>query len=270
MSNKRGSRGKSKGSSIVVLKIRDEERLHRTLDLLGIVGDKPHINDIMPRIVARMDDEEYQKSLALARSWQRHMGGDWSRQMIYECMGEDYPGWDDEVGYDPYEEIYDGLMSKGCRKLKELNKKLFKKGKKGKHRYNRGSEDDDYWENRHTMFTSGEWSDDDNMNGDDGDYEEPYKCIKFYDDIENELSVQEFYSLKMFNDFCDDNGYYISSTDYNNLMNNSVIHCCLDPISKESGENEIITDTSYGGLYWTVSDDITKKSEQSALGARTY
>ena len=53
-------------------------------------------------------------------------------------------------------------------------------------------------------------------------------------------------------------------------MNNSVIHCCLDPISKESGENEIITDTSYGGLYWTVSDDITKKSEQSALGARTY
>lgn len=29
-------------------------------------------------------------------------------------------------------------------------------------------------------------------------------------------------------------------------------------MSKSYGEDEIITDTSYGGLYWTVSGDLSK------------
>ena len=163
---------------------------------------------------------------------------------------------------DDYEDIFYALSGKSNRKLKLLNKKLFKKPKK---KY-RGSEDDedDYWNNRHTMFTHGEWNDED-----EDEYEEPYKCIKFYTDIENELSVREFYSLKEFNDFCTDNGYFISTVDYNNLVNWTVVHCCLDPISEEYGEHDLITDNSYGALYWTVSEDITKESE-NALGARTF
>ena len=57
----------------------------------------------------------------------------------------------------------------------------------------------------------------------------------------------------------------MSTTDYNNLMQWSVIHCCLDPISVEYGDKEIITDNSYGGLYWTVSEDITKHEEYSGV-----
>ena len=272
MSNKRGKRGSSKDKFTVQLKVRNEEQLQRTLDLRGIHGDKPHINDIIEKIVERLDDEERQKMLAMARNWRG--GKSWSRGMLYECMGEDYPGYDDDdVSYDPYEEIFDGLGRKGSRKLKELNKKLFKRMNKGerkggKKKYkNRGSEDDDFWDNRKTMFTQGEWSDD--LDNEDN-YEDQYKCIKFYSDIENEMSVREFYSLKDFNDFCAENNYLISTTDYNNLVNWSVVHCCLDPISLEYGENEVITDNSYGALFWSVSDDITKEEQNSNIEARTF
>ncbi len=275
MSNKRGKRGSSKNKFTVQLKVRNEEQLQRTLDLRGIHGDKPHINDIIEKIVGRLDDEERQKMLAMARNWRG--GKSWSRGMLYECMGEDYPGYEDEdVSYDPYEEIFDGLGCKCSRKLKELNKKLFKRMNKGerkgsKKKYkNHGSEDDDFWDNRKTMFTQGEWSDD--LDNEDN-YEDQYKCIKFYSDIENEMSVREFYSLKEFNDFCAENNYLINSTDYNNLVNWSVVHCCLDPISLEYGENEIITDNSYGALFWSVSDDITKEEQNSINStseARTF
>jgi hypothetical protein len=263
MSKKRGNRGCSKSSKsdgVVVLKVRDTEQLKRTLDLRGIVGEKPIINSIMPIIIKRLDEEERQEMLEMAKRW-RSKG--WSHAMIYDCMGEDYPGWDEEVGYDPYEEIYSKLGN--SKKSKKLNKKLYKhsKGKKGKNNRRYYPEDeDDYWANRESMFTHGEWSDERDLDNED-EFDEPYKCIKFYSDIENELSVREFYSLKDFNDFCIENGYNVSPTDHNNLVNWQVVHCCLDPISLEYGDNDILTDNSYGALYWTVSEDLTKQDAMS-------
>ena len=269
MSNKRGKRGSTKSKKFaVVLKIRNEEQLQRTLDLRGVKEDRPHINDVIERIAERIEREREAEMLAMARRWKRGGIEGWPSCMMYECMGEYFPGYDDEEGYDPYEEIFDGLAHKGSRKLKELNKKLFKRmnkgGKKGKGKH-RGSEEDDFWENRHTMFRNGEWSDD--LDNEDN-YEDPYKCIKFYSDIENEMSVREFYSLKEFNDFCAENKYIIGATDYNNLVNWSVVHCCLDPISLEYGENEIITDNSYGALYWTVAEDVTKQEQNSLANTK--
>jgi hypothetical protein len=101
------------------------------------------------------------------------------------------------------------------------------------------------------MFRNGEWSDDDEDN-----YEEAYKNIKFYPDVTNEMSAIEFNSLKEFSDYCDEHGYAVGTTDYDNLKNWGVIHCCLDPIDLEYGEFAIITDSSYGGLYWTVEKDL--------------
>jgi len=253
MSSKRGKRGGSKKlSTVLLLKVRDA-----TLDLCGCVGDKPTINGIMPAIMERLDEEERLAMLALAEKWRGKKVRRWSDYMLYDCMGEDYPGFDDEDGYDPYEEIYSALSGKGKNKL---NKKLFKKSKKsgkGKKRYERVdySNEDDFWENRGTMFRNGEWSDD--LDNEDN-YDHPEKVIKFYPDIENELDVKEFHSLKEFSDFCSDNGYFMSSVDYNHLLDWDVIHCCLDPVSLEYDEKEIITDNSYGGLYWSVSDDGVK------------
>jgi len=257
MSNKRGKRGGDKSEFAVQLKVRNKEQLQRTLDLCNVSGIKPVINNVIGSIINRLEDERQKEMFALARKWRN---GWPSNLMSYECMGEDYPS-DDDYGYN----IFDDIIGCGSRRLKYLNKKLFK-GKKSKgKKKNRGSEEDDYWNNRHTMYKNGEWSDDDL---DDEDYhEDSYKCIKFYPDIENEMSVREFYSLKEFNDFCSENGYLLSTTDYNNLVNWSVVHCCLDPISEEYGEHELITDNSYGGLYWTVSEDITKE-EQNALSGK--
>lgn len=273
MSKNRGKRGSgSKSVFAVQLKVRDTEQLNRTLNLLGVKDEKPVINDVVYRMIPRLEEEHRLEMLEMVKRWHKEYG--WpSDAMLYDCFGGEYPA-DDEYGYDPYEEIFDGVSSKSSRKLKALNKKLFKKSKKHDKKYgkHRGSEDvDDYWSNRHSMFRNGEWSDDDLDNEDN--YDEPYKVIKFYEEIENEMGVREFYSLKEFNEFCEEKGYNVSTTDYNNLVNWSVIHCCLDPISLKYGENDIITDNSYGALYWTVSDDMTKHSENnssSAAESRTF
>jgi hypothetical protein len=258
MSNKRGSRGKSKStvfkSCVVLGKIKYPRQ--ETLDLLGIVGMKPHINDVMPSIISRIEEAKRAKILSMARSWQR--GNNW-HDMLYECMGED----DYVIDEEDYDMLYDGLGRKlSVKQLKRLNKKLYGGGKKrdkAKYTNYHDDEEDDYWNNRSTMFTHGEWSDDDDEDG----YEEPYKSIKFYPDIEDEMTYKEFFSLKEFDEFCKEHNYYVGSVDFSNLTNMSVVHCCLDPIDLEYGDNTIITDSSYGGLYWSVSEDLSKKEAMS-------
>ena len=259
MSSNRGKRGRPKKFA-VSLKINDEAQLRRTLDLSNVGEVKPCINDIIGVIVERLEREEAAKSLALAEKWRnsRHHN-------IYGLDGL-YPGCDDEdydidYNYDPYEEVFDGLCGKNSKRLKRLNKKLFGKGSKKRYSSKHyGSEDDDdyYWKNRHSLYSREDW-DDESLLDDEDSHEDSYKCIKFYEDIENELSCREFDSLKSFSDFCGERGYILSTLDYNNLLNLSIVHCCLDPLSLENGDyKEVITDSSYGGLYWTVSDDMTK------------
>ena len=163
----------------------------------------------------------------------------WSNRMLYCCMGED-----DEYCTNRHtmeDDYYDGVMSVKSRK--KVNKKRYKNGRK---------DYDEYWTNRHTMY-DGEYDEYE-------DYESPYKLIKYYPDINNELSVIEFKSLKEFDDYCVVHGIYVGSVDYDNLKNWGIIHCCLDPIDLEYGDKTIITDSSYGGLYWTVSDDYHSES----------
>lgn len=260
MSKNRGNRSNSKKKFSVQLVVRDDEQLQRTLDLRDVKGAKPHVNDIICDIVERLEREHNAHIVSTIRSWRNGYG--WpSEYMLYDCMGEGY----DDI-YDPYEEIFDGLSGKSSRKMKSLNKKLFKEKRNKKSKSY--DDEDDYWNNRGSMYKNGEW-DDDELDDEDV-YEPSYKCIKFYSDISNEMSYHEFHSLKEFNDFCTENGYFVSTVDYSNLANWSVVHCCLDPISEEYGEHEIITDNSYGALYWSVSDDVTKSEQQSALGARTF
>ena len=227
----------------------DLVRMQKTLDLSDVSDDKPCINRIMVPISARLDEEER----IAEEERKKRLASVWSRGMIYSCMGEDcYP-------YD-YDEDDEGIIL-NPKYLKKKNKKLYdgkgksKRGSRGSKKknghalYGGYDEYDDYWENRKTMYENGEWSDED-------DYEPAYKKIKFYPDITNELSVIEFDSLKAFSDFCDARGYVVGEADYSNLKNWGTIHCCLDPIDMEYGDFAIITDTSYGGLYWTVESDL--------------
>ena len=70
------------------------------------------------------------------------------------------------------------------------------------------------------------------------------------------VNIKNFYSLKEFEIFCNQEGYTVGDVDLENLRTWSIVHCCLDPIDKKYGDNCIITDNSYGGLYWTVGDDL--------------
>ena len=230
-------------------------RLERTLDLRNIGDIKPTINDIMPLIEERLAEEERIREMEMARQFRVH--GWPSDCMIYDCMGED--------------DIPISVLNP--KQLKKLNKRLFtgknkepksnKRGSRGKGKKFDNTKyltyddyEDDYWKNRGSMYTNGEW--DDNMNDEEEDDSFSYKNINFYPDITNELSVIKFNSLKEFSDYCDEHNYNVKPLDYSNLKHWGVIHCCLDPIDLEYDENTIITDSSYGGLYWTVEADLTK------------
>ncbi len=242
-------------------------RLQKTLDLSDVSDEKPSINGVMIPIQTRLDEEYRQAELEM----EQRLKDAWSKGMLYDCMGEDYIYDDEGIILNPK------YLKKKNRKLYEENgkkKSSSKRGSRGKGKKNNydaqyvGYEDyDDYWENRKSLYTNGEWDEDDEDN-----YESSYKTIKFYPDITNEMSVMEFHSLKEFSDFCDRRGYVVGSTDYSNLKNWGVIHCCLDPIDMEYGEFAIVTDTSYGALYWTVEADLpadVKDAEVIDAEART-
>ena len=158
------------------------------------------------------------------RRWYEKYGEDgYGECMFYDCMGEDdFP--DDDYPY------Y-GFSKKELKKLYGRKSKK-KKGKRHRH-YDDEMEDDVY-----------------------SNVDSAWKEINFYEDIENELSVIQFSSIKEFSDYCEEQGIKVGNVDGENLMNWDRIHCCLDPLSLKYGEKDLITDTSYGGLYWTVADDV--------------
>jgi hypothetical protein len=226
--------------------VRDFAQLKRTLALENVGEEKPHINDLMPIIMERLDEEERQRSLRLAEKWRNRISG------LGTKWFNDLPFDDDDDDFDDYEELYSYTGKRG--KKKGHKEKARKKNNHYLLYSGNYDDDDDYWENRATMFNNGEWSDEDDDEGD------TYKIIKFYPDMENEMTYREFNSIKEFSDFCDENGYYVSNFDMNNMINQYVTHCCVDPVSKE----DILTDTSYGALYWTVSGDMSKYDIEDA------
>lgn len=226
----------------------DTIRMQKTLDLEGVdVKLKPHINDIMPAVEERLDEEERQRNIRIAKQWAKSGAVLLNSGMFDGC---DY-GFEDEDDYFAY--------LRNQKKLQKKNKKESKRGSRGrggKKKYDYGAVDpDDFWENRRALY--GDDFEDDNND------ENRYKHIYFYPDINDEMTVKEFYSLAEFNEFCGKHNYLVGSVDFENLKNWGVIHCCLDPVDLEYGDNTVITDTSYGGLYWTVEPDLSKSVKTS-------
>ena len=227
----------------------DTIRMQKTLDLEGVDTKlKPHINDIMPAIEERLEEEERQRSIEMAKRWAR--SGVILNPGLFD--GADY-GFEDEDDYFAY--------LRNHKKLQKKNKKESKRGSRGgKHKkrydYDYGIVDpDDFWEHRRALYG-------DDFEDDEND-ENRYKHIYFYPDIKDEGNVREFYSLSDFNDFCAKHNYNVGAVDFENLKNWGVIHCCLDPVDLEYGDYTVITDNSYGGLYWTVEPDLSKSKKTS-------
>ena len=207
-------------TSVCLLIPRNNAQLERTTNLVGVVGDKPSINDVVGRCIERVYADE-------RRRYEREVSRYYND--LFSAMNDmvDYGYYNDE----DFEDLLPHELSR--RDIKRMNKKS-KRGKRGSnkrvHRYDYDYED---------------------VNGRD-------KMIYFYDDVDNELSVQEFHSLNEFEIFCNQEGITVGTVDYENLLNWDQVHCCLDPIDKDYGENVLITDSSYGGLYWSVSESLEK------------
>lgn len=74
--------------------------------------------------------------------------------------------------------------------------------------------------------------------------------IYFYHDYHDKEERVEFTNFKDFDEFCKDNGFTISSYYRSLLLRQSVSHCCLNPYSYEDGIKELITEDSYGNMFY--------------------
>ena len=65
-----------------------------------------------------------------------------------------------------------------------------------------------------------------------------------------------FFSLHNFDEFLQENGIEVNEQEVNNLMNRETSFCTINPdIKKTNGTVQLITDGSYGGLYWSCHED---------------
>lgn len=95
-------------------------------------------------------------------------------------------------------------------------------------------------------------------------FKDDYKLIYFYEDMDNpDDNVHIFYDVYEFDNFLNEKGINVKSEkDTLFILNNDVIHSCVDPSSRESGELKLLCENSYGSLRWEYAssdDEIIKQ-----------
>lgn len=97
-------------------------------------------------------------------------------------------------------------------------------------------------------------------------YDSDEVTIYFYRDINNPDDKEIFYNLYEFNEFLDSEGIYVSKYETKQLLNRSISHCCIDPsFASFKGEPWLISDSSFGGLSWTVCGDAEELLSQESI-----
>lgn len=77
------------------------------------------------------------------------------------------------------------------------------------------------------------------------------KTIYYYRDFNQPEDVEVFFNLHDFDQFLQEEGIEVSTEEVNALMSRDISHCCINPDIRETkGNVELVTDSSYGGLYW--------------------
>lgn len=82
------------------------------------------------------------------------------------------------------------------------------------------------------------------------------KTIYYYRDFNNPDDVEIFFNLHDFDQFLEEEGIDVSADEVTNLMTRDISHCCINPDIKSTGGTvQLITDSSYGGLYWSCASE---------------
>lgn len=197
------------------------------------------------------------------------------RENIYDYMDDDEVMWFMQQGYvfpgmeDDYANFYEddddsslvwpiqksSRKNKGKRKDKdayaqyweEEERKAKKKHKKGKNaRIIDINEPYSGDEENPTEYATYEDLDSDGIN--DG------KLIYFYPDYRNKEDRLEFNTLKEFDDFCADYGYFVPPYIGERIAYRRVSHVCLKPTAREYGEFEIMAEESYADMMYEACD----------------
>ena len=149
-------------------------------------------------------------------------------------MDKNFPGWDDS-GDDDFDVVFPQRI-KGSSKRKHKSKSKLK--------------------SKSRLFDidvpySG-------YDGIDDDYTEDYepisKQIWFYPDYHFKEDRLEFNTLSSFKEYCEDMGYFIDNSVIDELNYRYESHCCLNPDSKRLGLLEILSEHSYGEMFYMVCD----------------
>ena len=188
----------------------------------------------------------------------------------YEDMAEYwdkvFPGWDDDDFDDD-----DVVFPKG--EVIIMNPRKDKKGKdkntvydafwqqeercnkKGKRKHNRKGK-----KAKLLDITTPYSGDEDGYNFDEiglatADYDSGVKEIWFYPDYHCKDDRLEFNSLKDFSDYCDSMGYWVEDDVAEDISWRYESHCCLKPKSERIGLLEIMTEHTYGEMFYEACDD---------------
>lgn len=145
---------------------------------------------------------------------------------IYAYWDRIYPGWDDEISDDGE-----------CMFPKRNTKHKHKRGKKGKCI-------------DITTPYSGYEGDLDN----EDDYEYTSKLIWYYPDYHDKEDRLEFNSYNDFEEYCLGMGYKIPDYVKSDLEYRFESHCCLNSLSLKDGILEIMSEHSYGEMFYECCD----------------
>lgn len=181
-----------------------------------------------------------------------------------------FPGWDDDLDDDgdvvfpPSNVIYMKPRKDKKGKDKKTAYDVFWQrereeswGKKGKHKHSKGKKGKVFdinvpysgYEDNPNEY------DFDNIRLDTEDYEPSSKEIWFYPDYHCKDDRLEFNSLKEFNDYCESMGYFVDKEVAENISWRYESHCCLNPESEKIGLLEIMTEHSYGDLFYEACEE---------------
>ena len=82
------------------------------------------------------------------------------------------------------------------------------------------------------------------------------RMIYFYRDIDNPEHAEIFFNLHDFDEFLEQEGIEVSEQEVSALMTRETSFCAINPdVKKTNGTVQLISDNSYGGLYWACHED---------------
>lgn len=118
------------------------------------------------------------------------------------------------------------------------------------------------WASRYDMddYDDDAYNDYEEFDITDFDRETACKDIYFYDKIDcvspdgidDNQYTEKFNNIKELKDYCAENGINIPASQLNAIDYRTCSHCTIDPSDELS--NTLISDSSWGSLYWTCSD----------------